>query len=102
MRVKPNIFATLALIFLLTTGLKAQDLSTRLSQPANYQPKAMTTLQQLIEVAQHYRIPMGIEWVQDPKAETVSLSATNKAATANALIKAILQNAPGYVARQRD
>ena len=70
MQLKYNIFEGLAGIFLLASTLEAQDLSTRLSQPANYRPKAMTTLQQLIEVARHYRIPMGIEWVQDKKTET--------------------------------
>jgi hypothetical protein len=102
MRVKYNTFAGLALICLLASTLEAQDLSSRLSQPANYRPKAMTTLQQLIEVAQHYRIPMGIEWVQDTKTETAPQPETTRAATANDLINAILQNAPGYVAQQSD
>ena len=102
MQLKYNIFEGLALIFLLASTLEAQDLSTRLSQPANYRPKAMTTLQQLIEVARHYRIPMGIEWVQDTKTETAPQRETTKGATANDLINGILQNAPGYVAQQSD
>ena len=100
MPVKSTIFATLAVILLLASTLKAQDLSSRLSQPANYQPKAVTTLQQLIEVAQHYRVPMGIEWVG--KTEAVALPESPKAPRVSDLINAILQNAPGYVAQQRD
>src|SRR5829696_1608573 len=102
MPIKSNIFAILAVIFLLTSTLNAQDLSSRLSQPANYRPTASTTLQQLIEVAQHYRVPMGIEWVGDTKKEAVPLPETIRAPTVNDLINAILQNAHGYVAQQRD
>ncbi len=91
-----------ALYLLFATTLNAQDLSTRLSQPANHQPKATTTLQQLIEVAQHYRIPMGIEWIEETKTETAPLPEPIKRGTLNDLIAAILQNAPGYVAQQRD
>ena len=90
------------LILLLASSLNAQDLSSRLSQPADYQPKATTTLQQLIEVAQHYRIPMGIEWIQETNAETVAPPEPINKGTVNDLIVAILQNSPGYLAQQRD
>jgi hypothetical protein len=89
-------------ILLLASTVNAQDLSSRLSQPASYQPKATTALQQLIEVAQHYRIPMGIEWIQETKEESDPLPEPVKRSTVNDLIAAILQNAPGYVAQQRD
>ena len=89
-------------MFLLASTLNAQDLSSRLSQPASYQPAATTTLQQLIEVAQHYRIPMGIEWIHDPKAEATPLPETIKPRTVNDLLAAILSHSPGYVARQSD
>lgn len=91
-----------AVIFLLANTLHAQDLSSRLSQPANYQPKAPTTLQQLIEVAQHYRIPMGIEWIHETKTEDAPLPETTKPRTVNDLIAAILNHSPGYIAQQRD
>ena len=89
-------------MFLLASTLHAQDLSSRLSQPANYQPKATTTLQQLIEVAQHYRIPMGIEWIHETKTEDAPLTETIKPRTVNDLITAILNRSPGYLAQQRD
>jgi hypothetical protein len=89
-------------LLLLASTLNAQDLSSRLAQPAGYQPKATTTLQQLIEVAQHYRIPMGIEWIQESKDDTDPLPEPVKRSTVNDLIAAILQNAPGYVAQQRN
>ncbi len=89
-------------LFLLASTLHAQDLSSRLSQPANYQPKATTTLQQLIEVAQHYRIPMGIEWIHETKTEDAQLTETIKPRTVNDLITAILNRSPGYLGQQRD
>ena len=91
-----------AVILLLASTLNAQDLSARLSQPANYQPKTTTTLQQLIEVAQHYRIPMGIEWIAETKTDPVPLIEPVKPHTVNDLIVAILQHSPGYVAQQRN
>ena len=90
------------MIVLAASTLNAQDLSSRLSQPAHFQPKATTTLQQLIEVAQHYRIPMGIEWIGDTQTETAPQPETIKRRTVNDLIAAILQHSPGYVAQQRD
>jgi hypothetical protein len=91
-----------ALVLLLATSLNAQDLSSRLSQPASYQPKTTTTLQQLIEVAQHYRIPMGIEWIEEPTTDPVLLPEPVKRGTVTDLIVVILQNSPGYLAQQRD
>jgi hypothetical protein len=91
-----------AAMFLLASTLNAQDLSSQLAKPANYQPKATTTLKQLIEVAQHYRIPMGIEWIHDEKTEAAPLPEATKSRTVNDLISAILQHSPGYVALSRD
>jgi hypothetical protein len=99
---KPAIPAALVVILLLATTVSAQDLALRLAQPADYQPTATTRLQQLIEVAQHYRIPMGIEWVQNTKTENVPPPEPVKHQTVNDLIAALLQHAPGYVAQQRD
>jgi hypothetical protein len=101
---KATMPAALAVIICLAVTLKAQDLPRQLSQPGSYQPKAMTTLQQLIEVAQHYRLPMGIEWVQETKTETETapLPEINQRRTVNDLINAILENSHGYVAQQRD
>lgn len=91
-----------AAILLLASTVNAQDLAARLSQPANYQPTATTTLQQLIEVAQHYRIPMGIEWIAETKTDAAPLIEPVKPHTVNDLIVAILQHSPGYVAQQRN
>ena len=99
---KFSAFAGIAVVLLLATSLNAQDLETRLSQPADYQPKATTTLQQLIEVAQHYRIPMGIEWIQETKTDAVSLPEPVKPRTVNDLINVILQQSHGYIAQQSD
>lgn len=41
----------------------AQKLEAKLAQRADFIPAAGTVRDQLVQVAQHYKIPMGIEWV---------------------------------------
>lgn len=88
-------------LFLLDV-VQGQDLSARLSRQTVYSPKSATTLDQLIEVAQHYRIPMGIEWVYSAQTEELPLPTLIKPTTLQHLILSILQRSPGYVAEQRD
>ena len=88
-------------LFLLSV-VQGQDLPARLSQQTVYSPKAATTLHQLIEVAQHYRIPMGIEWVHSSEKEELPLSRPIGPTTVQNLIFSILQRSPGYVAEQRE
>jgi hypothetical protein len=73
----------------------SENLEAKLTQQANYIPAAGTTLTELLDVAQHYGIPMGIEWVYQPTMEELRPIVPNKA-TVEDLIKSILQQSLGY------
>lgn len=64
-----------------------------LSQKATFIPKSASALEQLIEVARHYRIPMGIEWIN--RAETGALAVAS-GANVRELIQAILERSPEH------
>jgi len=83
------------LLIALPSAIKAQSLDTKLNQPADFVPSATTVREQLIQVAQHYKIPMGIEWVFQPEEKQVKLVAAG-APTVMALLNLILQAAPDY------
>jgi hypothetical protein len=51
-------------------GGSVQTLSEKLSQPADYTPAGPQPLDQLIDLAKHYQLPMGIEWVDEPEFST--------------------------------
>ena len=100
-----NVFSvaySLVLTLFLFCNVQGQDLAARLSQQTSYSPRAATTLEQLIEVAQHYKIPMGIEWVYSRNRDEWPVSTPVKPLTVQELIVSILQRSPGYVAQQRD
>jgi hypothetical protein len=54
--------------------LSAQTLTEKLSQRADYMPAGPQPLDQLIDLAKHYQLPMGIEWIDEPES---SASETN-------------------------
>ena len=83
------------IVALAATGTAAQDLQTKLAQRADFIPAAATVREQLVEVAQHYKIPMGIEWVPHAEEKQVKLDADG-APTVQALLNLILQAAPDY------
>jgi hypothetical protein len=86
------------IIFVITLaagGTSAQELEARLTQRADFIPAEGTMREQLIQVAQHYKIPMGIEWVLQPKEKQVKLG-VREAPTVMALLELILQSAPEY------
>jgi len=74
-------------------GVVAQEVEAKLAQRADFVPAAQTVREQLVEVAQHYKIPMGIEWVLRPEEKAVKLSA-GEAPTVLALLNLILQATP--------
>lgn len=45
-------------------GARTESLEEKLATETEYVPKATTPVDQLIEVARRFRIPMGIEWVE--------------------------------------
>lgn len=73
----------------------AQPLEAKLAQRADFIPAAGTVRDQLVQVAQHYKIPMGIEWVLQPEEKQVKL-AVSEAPSVMALLNLILQLAPDY------
>ena len=73
----------------------AQDLETKLAQRADFVPTATSVREQLIQVAQHYKIPMGIEWVIKPEEKEVKL-VPGGAPTVLSLLNLILQATPDY------
>jgi hypothetical protein len=78
-----------------------QSLNSKLLQRASFAPKSKFVVDQLIEVAQHYQIPMGIEWIDRPVA-TVSASPKDRPTTVRRLVATILRPYPGYRLRVAD
>jgi hypothetical protein len=75
--------------------LMAQTLSQKLSAKVDFIPSNPAVTEQLIEIAQHYKIPMGIEWfwvANDQPPMPMSRGQT----TVIELIRAVVQQVPGY------
>jgi hypothetical protein len=73
----------------------AQDLEVKLAQRADFVPGPGMVRDKLVQVAQHYQIPMGIEWVLQPEDKQVKLE-ISEAPTVLALLRVILQSATAY------
>src|SRR5688572_11423785 len=76
-------------------GLSAQDVEAKLAQRADFTPAPASVREQLVQVAQYYKIPMGIEWVLQPGEEPTN-SIAGEAPTVMALLNSILQSTPNY------
>jgi len=71
----------------------AQDIEAKLAQKIAFVPGSdKSTLEQLIEVAKHYKIPMGIEWAEGkpPQEAHVALPSSESGATVRDLLSAIV------------
>lgn len=90
-----NRFWIILIIALTAPGAAAQDVEAKLAQRADFVPAAGRVREQLVQVAQHYKIPMGIEWVLQPDEKEVKLVAGG-APTVMALLNLILQANPDY------
>ncbi len=84
----------LLLLLVITESASAQVLESRLSQKADYVPGATSAKERLIEVAQHYRIPMGIEWINLPNGD--GSSPLTPQPTVREMILSIVGRIPGY------
>lgn len=91
-RVKLLIILVIALT---PVAASAQNLETKLAQRADFVPSAGTVREQLIQVAQHYKLPMGIEWLPQPEEKQVK-PAVAEAPTVIALLHLILEATPNY------
>lgn len=69
-------------------------LEFKLRQKAEFIPSDRPPLQQLTEVAQHYRLPMGIEWLEQTKDSPIPPLSLGSEATVQDLIGAIVARAP--------
>jgi hypothetical protein len=72
-----------------------QSLGQKLLQKTTFVPKSTSAVEQLLEVARHYEIPMGIEWAEPPKTEVSPLPVENQT-TVQGLVDEILRGIPGY------
>src|SRR5215217_4879570 len=76
-------------------GTAAQDVETKLAQRHDFVPAAGSVREKLVQVAQHYKLPMGIEWVLQGEEKQVKLVA-GEDATVMALLNSILRATPEY------
>ncbi|HYP00826.1 MAG TPA: hypothetical protein VER76_11600 [Pyrinomonadaceae bacterium] len=76
----------------------AEDIESRLSQKADFIPGGKSASDQLIAVAQHYRIPMGIEWVDQGRSQELDVAPPPRESnpTVRDVLQAIVLRLPGY------
>lgn len=60
--------ALLTIVLALSFTVAAQTIREKLTQPTDYRPRATEPDKQLVEVAQHFKIPMAIEWLDQQQA----------------------------------
>ncbi len=106
MSIKTNVISLYCLTFLLTylafgysIAASAQALPEKLKQRVEQLPKPNQPIEQLIEVARQYQIPMGIEWVEtlDKKIPPdLPLSSLGNTSTVQDVIKLIVGRISGY------
>jgi hypothetical protein len=70
--------------------VKNARLEQKLAQRAGFVPQAKSALDQLIEVAKHFEIPMDIEWAEESDPESAPLAIANDA-TVEELLHAIVK-----------
>jgi hypothetical protein len=75
-----------------------EDVESKLSQKADFIPERKSFLDQLVGVAQHYRIPMGIEWIKPGSSQEldVPLPKPESSPTVRDLLQAIVSRLPSY------
>lgn len=96
------LFLGAALILVVTMNTAGgQTLDQKLLQVADFVPTANSTEGRLIELAQHYKLPAGIEWVFDG-SEAPSPSPLIAHHTVKDLLTSIMRDAPSYVAEVKD
>lgn len=89
----------LALLLLPESLCFGQRLKAKLAERTNFVPRSDTPVNQLIEVAQKFKIPMGIEWVKE-KDGPVNESLDFRDGRVIDLIAAITKSAPDAVVNE--
>src|SRR5262245_11398772 len=83
-------------VLLLSPIIIGQHVQSKLDQEVDvFDSKAASGEEQLIELAQHFQIPLGIEWV-DYRSEKTVLPVHLRKTTVREAIRHILQQHPGY------
>lgn len=77
--------------------VQKQSLESKLAQKAAFVPHSKTALEQLIEVAKRFHIPMGIEWAEQPDAENMPMPPLGDDATVRDLLTAIIGQSPLHI-----
>lgn len=80
----------------LTASIHAQTLAEKLNQRTDFIPRSTAPAEQLIEIAQRFKIPMAIEWLDRANVPT-KLSFVFKRGSVLDLIKAVLRQSPDHV-----
>ena len=99
MEIMTAIGILLTLLLLPESVCFGQRLDEKLAERTNFVPRSDTPLNQLIEVAQKFTIPMGIEWVEE-KDGLVNESLDFQEGRIIDLIAAIIKGSPDVVANE--
>lgn len=100
MIIKQTLFALLLLCSALFTA-QAQGLESKLEEQTDFIPQAAAPVEQLKEVAEKFRIPTGIEWLEDSKSNKQPAGAfyiEPRKRSVRELIRAILGQSPAHFA----
>jgi hypothetical protein len=94
---KQNARIVLSLVFFVTwsgPALFSQTLKEKLDQKTTFIPRAVAPVEQLIEIAQNFKIPMAIEWLEVRDSPTKP-SLDFRARTVGQLIQGIIDQTAG-------
>jgi hypothetical protein len=73
---------------------QAQSLEEKLGTVTNYLPKAVAPVEQLVEVAQRFKTPMGIEWIERSGTPRSDKNLPSKIRSVRELIEEIVKSSP--------
>ena len=94
-RTSEKSFAFLMLLLLPSCSVTAQDLQSKLTQRVKaFDSYKSSTVDQLVDFAQRFKIPMGIEWV-DKSKERAAAPVHARNTTAQRILQHIVQEEPG-------
>jgi hypothetical protein len=97
----PYFFLVLAFVLVITLKTVEGQTLDKLAQMNDFVPSARTTEARLIELARHYKMPMGIEWMSDGN-EAARPSPLIAQPTVREMLNSILRDAPGYRIEVKD
>ena len=86
----------LSCLLLWANGGQAQSLEEKLGAVTDYVPKAEAPLDQLVEIAQRFSIPMGIEWAERAATAPPDQTLRSEKRSVRELIEEIAGTSPGY------